>query len=185
MNEIVQAVMIQLKQFQIFLWMSSVSALAIFLCCMWLCRKVTVTSKRMRFLVVFFDLGMDHVLGLSMVYLKLMLVLSVALCFRQAPFSHYIVFGLCTLFLVVVLMNLTQGVIVVISNLLLAVGLAVSGLLRSYVVEVNPDLGYILVLAMMNLCIVAYSLYLALSELQMIMEEKRMIYEEAEPKEEE
>lgn len=177
MGEITQAVMGQLKQFQAFLWLSVIVAVAGFLICRLLCNKIKMNSRRLSVLVLFHEMDYYIAIGFSMIYLKFMLIISTLLFFRGFPPSHYILLGLCSIFLAGILLNKDKALVTIVLNLLLCMGMGIVTLLRGYIIEVNTDLNYIFVFIFMSICIAAYSIYTALTELQMLMEEKRVAYE--------
>ncbi len=179
MTELVRICMLQLKQLQVFLWLNVTTAILGVVVCLVLCRKLRWNSRRMKFLALFSNLENHVILGLSVAYIKFMLVLSVTVTGGAAVLSHYVILVLCTVLFVTACLDMEKGVMVVVSNLLMMAAMGVSSLLRQYIIQVNPETSYFIVLICLNICIAAYDIYLGLTEVQLMMEEKRSAYEES------
>lgn len=169
-----------LKLFQPFLWFSMGGAAAGLLLCMWMCRNISFNSRRLNVLSVFLEMDLLLSMGLSSIYLKFMLIISTLVCFRPFPLSHYLLLFLLSILLMVMLLKWDKILLDAVLNGFLAIGMGVLSLLRGYLLEISSDFSYVLIFIMMSVCLLVYIVYASLLEIQMLMEEKRFVYEMSE-----
>lgn len=147
-----------------YMFIVSFATIAVLLALLMLCRGLWVSQKRFRVLGLFYDMNMRESVTLACAWIKLLLLLSYLIGFRQLRVEHYLLFLLSGLLCVVLTRRILRMPLRLLWFALECGALLSCNMICSYIQTVYAGKWYLIAYIIMSIVTALFGVYLFLAE---------------------
>ncbi len=145
---------------------------------LYLGRNLWTDNKHFKTIGIFFHLTPTLAVKMGCAWLKLCLLFIYVFGFRPLDLIHYIAFGVLCIFTIIINKNIMEMVNQALSVSIQFAGIVASNILFSYIVQFDVSVSYVVAYAIIGILVLLYSLYVFISEIEYISNERRVKFEE-------